>query len=327
MNHNFNVGIAARYGLLEAILFENISYWVAKNRANNVHYHDGHYWTYNSARAYSEMMPYASQRSIARALKHLAEEELIVIGNYNSSPYDRTAWYAVTRKGMTVRQNDIFGMDGLAEEYPAQEEKPGREAERHPEQQNGNAGLSAGTQEEDRNGRIPEIDKNGSMDFPDGQIDLPDWQMKMTPVSNENVENGRPIPIINTDIDTDINTNKNVVTVSDDTVRQTDVRRAAEEWNKLSASGVKPITKLMGNSKRCSSLKARIREYGIDDVLKAINNIRDSSFLLGKGKRGWTITFDWFVRPNNFPKVLDGQYADKGDSSGDGWEAWLNDEE
>ena len=27
--------------------------------------------------------------------------------------------------------------------------------------------------------------------------------------------------------------------------------------------------------------------------------------------RQWQITFDWFVRPNNFPKVLDGNYDDK----------------
>ncbi len=28
----------------------------------------------------------------------------------------------------------------------------------------------------------------------------------------------------------------------------------------------------------------------------------------GKNKNGWVITFDWFVLPNNFPKVLEGNY-------------------
>ena len=60
-------------------------------------------------------------------------------------------------------------------------------------------------------------------------------------------------------------------------------------------------------------MKNRIREYGIDDVLKAIENVKGSSFLRGDNKNGWTITFDWFVKPNNFPKVLEGQYSDKKD--------------
>jgi hypothetical protein len=58
-------------------------------------------------------------------------------------------------------------------------------------------------------------------------------------------------------------------------------------------------------------LKARIREYGIDEVVRAIRNVSESTFLKGGSKSGWTITFDWFVKPNNFPKVLEGNYTDK----------------
>lgn len=54
--------------------------------------------------------------------------------------------------------------------------------------------------------------------------------------------------------------------------------------------------------------KGRIREYGMDDLLKAMDNIRHSDFLRGENKNGWMITFDWFVKPNNFLKVLEGNY-------------------
>ena len=62
-------------------------------------------------------------------------------------------------------------------------------------------------------------------------------------------------------------------------------------------------------------LNARIKQFSLDDVLTAIENIKDSSFLQGKSdsRRNWVITFDWFVKPNNFPKVLEGQYSDKKD--------------
>ena len=58
-------------------------------------------------------------------------------------------------------------------------------------------------------------------------------------------------------------------------------------------------------------LLGRIREYGIDDVLKAVDSIADSKFLLGGNKKSWMIDFEWFVKPNNFPKVLEGKYLDR----------------
>ena len=53
---------------------------------------------------------------------------------------------------------------------------------------------------------------------------------------------------------------------------------------------------------------ARIREYGVSNVLTAIDKIAVSDFLQEKNNKGWVITFDWFVLPNNFPKVFEGNY-------------------
>jgi len=36
--------------------------------------------------------------------------------------------------------------------------------------------------------------------------------------------------------------------------------------------------------------------------------------LKGQNNKGWTITFDWFIKPNNFIKVLEGNYKDKFDN-------------
>ena len=66
-------------------------------------------------------------------------------------------------------------------------------------------------------------------------------------------------------------------------------------------------------------LSARIGEYSIEEVLKAIGKVSQSRFLQGKTRssRQWLITLDWFVRPNNFPKVLEGNYDDKNTGVGD----------
>lgn len=104
----------------------------------------------------------------------------------------------------------------------------------------------------------------------------------------------------------------NKLIVSKDTICQTDVRRVIEEWNKLQEVGINPIRDIKPSSKRCQLLKGRIREYGIDEVLNAINNVRNSDFLRGENNRGWMITFDWFVKPNNFLKTLEGNYNKEG---------------
>lgn len=253
MTHSFDSEIAGEYGILEAVLLNHIYYWIEKNRANEQNFYDGTYWTYNSTRAFNELFPYVSERQIKNALKHLREEEVIITGNYNENAYDRTLWYALSEKGLSIVQK-----------------RP----------------------------------------------------MEETKASNGKDDNVRPIPDIKPDDKPNKEPNNN--TVSNDTVRSTDVQRVIEAWNSLPA--VKHISRLVPESQRHEWLKVRIRDYGIDDVLKAIENIRYSPFLLGNGKGGWTITFDWFVRPNNFPKVLDGNYLenkpDEPQPTNDGGEVW-----
>ena len=76
----------------------------------------------------------------------------------------------------------------------------------------------------------------------------------------------------------------------------------------MSEFGIKPIKKIGSGTKVFERLCARIREYGIDDVLSTVDMIKDSDFLLGKVK-DFTITLDWFSRPNNFQKVYNGNYS------------------
>ena len=86
-----------------------------------------------------------------------------------------------------------------------------------------------------------------------------------------------------------------------------------DKWNEL---GLQQLRSINNNTNRYKLLNARIKEYGLTDVVQAIDNVKKSSFLQGQNKKGWTITFDWLVRPNNFLKVLEGNYTDKGDKVG-----------
>ena len=99
-------------------------------------------------------------------------------------------------------------------------------------------------------------------------------------------------------------------TLSDESVcRPQDVRQVVEAWNSLGIQTIKKIPP--ATTKTGQMLRARIKEYGIGSVLEAIEMVRESSFLMGNNKKGWRITLDWFSRPNNFPKVVNGNYQDK----------------
>lgn len=95
------------------------------------------------------------------------------------------------------------------------------------------------------------------------------------------------------------------LSVSCETDRRTDVQQIIDAWNNLGLSQVK---KVVPGSNRDAMLKKRLKDYGAEDILDAIEKVRASSFLQGTNKNGWTITFDWFISPNNFAKVLEGNY-------------------
>ncbi|WP_454969180.1 hypothetical protein [Eubacterium sp.] len=97
------------------------------------------------------------------------------------------------------------------------------------------------------------------------------------------------------------------------------VQKIGNYWNDyVQGTLIKPIIKLTPHTKRYESLNARCNEYGYDKVIEAIGKIKNSDFLQGKNNKGWVITFDWFVLPNNFPKVLEGNYDNHQASSSSG---------
>ena len=100
-----------------------------------------------------------------------------------------------------------------------------------------------------------------------------------------------------------------IYNISKDILCNKNLLPIVEAWNNLKLS--KLIT-IKSNSNRFKLLQARIKEVGIDKVIETINSINNSSFLKGQNNKGWVITFDWLIKPNNFIKVLEGNYLDKG---------------
>ncbi|MDU5492427.1 MAG: hypothetical protein E6094_05625 [Clostridium perfringens] len=101
--------------------------------------------------------------------------------------------------------------------------------------------------------------------------------------------------------------------ISKDILCSTTVQRLIEKWNSLGLStNLKTINQ---GTERYRMLKTRIKQYSEEEIFRAIEEIPKSDFLMGR-ITNFEITFDWFIRPNNFPKVLEGNYGDKKTNGG-----------
>lgn len=80
---------------------------------------------------------------------------------------------------------------------------------------------------------------------------------------------------------------------------------------KMAGKSIKPIKAITDGTKRSESLKARVREHGRDAIFQMIDKAAGSQFLNGYNEKGFTATFDWLILPNNFIKVLEGNYDNK----------------
>ena len=107
MIHFFSDEVALEAGINGAIMLNHLHYWVKKNADNEMNYHDGYFWTYNSIAAYKKQFPFWSERTIYRILRELEVNGYVKTGNYNQSEYDRTKWYALTEKSVKLLKSTI----------------------------------------------------------------------------------------------------------------------------------------------------------------------------------------------------------------------------
>ena len=82
--------------------------------------------------------------------------------------------------------------------------------------------------------------------------------------------------------------------------------RIAEAWNQLP---LKKIARFTG--KRKERTEMLLAQYPAEEIISAIYSIARSRFLLGGGANHWQIRFDWFILPDNFEKVRNGNYLDE----------------
>jgi DNA-binding transcriptional regulator YhcF (GntR family) len=72
-----------------------------------------------------------------------------------------------------------------------------------------------------------------------------------------------------------------------------------------------PKVKALSEARK-KAINARVKEHGIDLVRDAFIMAQESDFLSGRGGDKWKASFDWIMNPNNFIKVIEGNYNNNG---------------
>lgn len=87
--------LATLIGLNEAIVLQQIHYWLKHKEKTNQDYIDGHYWVYNTYEQWQEQFPFWSIMTIRRTMTKLENRGLLIAGNYNRAGFDKTKWYTI----------------------------------------------------------------------------------------------------------------------------------------------------------------------------------------------------------------------------------------
>lgn len=86
--------LAAAIGLNEAIVLQQVRYWLGDKRRPQVR--DGRRWVYNTYPQWQAQFPFWSLATIKKTFRDLEERGLLLASQrYNRAPTDRTKWYTI----------------------------------------------------------------------------------------------------------------------------------------------------------------------------------------------------------------------------------------
>lgn len=104
--------LAARIGLNEAIILQQVHYWTRDNR--NVI--EGRSWTYNTVSDWQKQFPFWSQATIRRTIDSLVEKGLLIKKKLADNKMDATLWYSINLEKLVgqVEQIDVRKMSKSA---------------------------------------------------------------------------------------------------------------------------------------------------------------------------------------------------------------------
>ena len=88
-----NPDLAAGIGLNEAIVVQQLNYWLNSKSAKTI---DGKKWIYNTYENWQkDNFPFWSVKTVKRTMRSLEKFEIVLASNFNKAGFDKTKWYSI----------------------------------------------------------------------------------------------------------------------------------------------------------------------------------------------------------------------------------------
>ncbi|WP_336702525.1 conserved phage C-terminal domain-containing protein [Pantoea dispersa] len=100
--------LASRIGLNEAIVLQQICYWLEDTTAGVEH--DGKRWVYNSINAWNEQFPWWTAKTIQRTVSSLKNMGLIYVEQLKKRQHDQTNYYAINYENPLLADRDNLSL-------------------------------------------------------------------------------------------------------------------------------------------------------------------------------------------------------------------------
>ena len=114
-------------------------------------------------------------------------------------------------------------------------------------------------------------------------------------------------PNVNENVNVNVNANVNENVKEKKMCSKEHIKEIVDAWNSIfSNTDVPKVTVVKSGSLREKAINARLKDNSKEELINAMHSAAQSSFLTSSS---W-FSFDWFMKPNNFVKVIEGNYAD-----------------
>lgn len=104
LHHSFDIHLAEKYGVHEAILIHHFQYWISFNQKMKRNFLEERTWTYQTRAEILAHFPYMTDKMLRGALTRLEKQGVIIKGNFNKSRFDSTTWFAFQDESMFLNK-------------------------------------------------------------------------------------------------------------------------------------------------------------------------------------------------------------------------------
>lgn len=107
-----NPELAMRIGLNEAIVLQQVNYWI-NDKEQGVD-HDGRRWVFNTYEAWAKQFPFWSEDTVKRAFTSLVKQGCLDVEQLNKSQHDRTNYYTINHDSALLQDAEHLPSSNVA---------------------------------------------------------------------------------------------------------------------------------------------------------------------------------------------------------------------